>query len=329
MGATNLIPGPNAVEIAIHLGLIRAGWMGFLAAGSSFILPGMLITMVFAWLYARFGGLPQVSWILYGIKPVIIAIILQALLSLGRRAFRGIILVVAGVSALILHFLGFDEILVLFGSAAVVLAIESRRHILRKGELVFIPFLFGIPFIFYNALVSFTNGTLFMICFKIGALLYGSGYVLFAFARAEFVEKLGWITDTVLVDAIAAGQAAPGPIVQSITFIGYILGGIPSAVIATVGVFLPSFLLVALISRIVILVRKTWWAASFVDGVNVASLGLMAAVTIELTGTAIIDPFTFVLALVSLVFTFRYKISSVWIITGGGVLGVAYKLIVG
>ncbi len=329
LGATNLIPGPNATEVAIHLGLIRAGWPGFLSAGILFIIPGMIITIFLAWIYVRFGSLPQVSWVLYGIKPVIIAVIVQAVFRLGRRAVKSWFLGAICLLAIILYVLGLEEILLLFGGAALVLLVRSGRRFLKSG----LTAILCIPPLIKMSLAAgarvFSNTTLFLTCLKIGALLYGTGYVLLAFAKTEFVERLGWITNSQLIDAIAVGQAVPGPLVKSVAFIGYILGGLPSALLATLGIFLPSFLLVALISKIVILVRKTWWASAFIDGVNVASLGLMAGVAIEIARAAVVDIFTVLLALSSLLLVFRYKVSSLWLILGGGILGIVYKVIIG
>ncbi len=329
LGATNLIPGPNATEVAIHLGLLRAGWPGFLSAGIVFILPGMVITIVLGWIYVRFGKLPQVGWVLYGIKPVIIAIIVQAVFRMGRRAVKSLFLAAVLVAATVLNLLGLEEMLLLFGGAAIVLVVRWGKRLMKSGAtaILVVPALIKTHILALSTIVPFGNNTLFLTCLKIGSLLYGTGYVLLAFAKSEFVEKLGWLTNAQLIDAIAVGQAVPGPLVKSAAFIGYILGGLPSAIIATVGIFLPSFLMVALLSRMVRLIRKTWWAASFIDGVNAASLGLMASVAVTITRAAVVDFFTVMLALASLVLVFRYRVSSLWLILAGGILGMAYKLL--
>ncbi len=335
LGATNLIPGPNAVEVAIHLGLIRAGWPGFFSAGLLFLIPGTLMALFFAWIYVAFGSLPAVGWVLYGIKPVIIAVIIQALFRLGKRVFQKVLLVAIGIAALVLYLFGVEEMILLFGGAAVVLLVRGGRKLFMHGvaSLIAIPSVIGVTFPaigpVLNTMASFSNTTLFLRSLKIGALLFGTGYVLVAFARSEFVADLGWITNEQLIDAIAVGQALPGPLSKSMTFIGYILGGVPSAAIATVGFFLPSFLLVALLSRIVTLVRKTWWAAAFIDGVNVAALGLMAGAAIDIAQAAFVDVFSVLLAVASLVAIFKFKISSLWVILGGGLLGIVYRLIAG
>jgi chromate transporter len=331
LGATNLIPGPNAVELAMHLGLIYAGWPGFLSAGFFFVLPGFIMAVALAWIYQNYGSLPQVAGVLYGIKPVVIAIIIQAVTRLGKRASKSVLLVIVGLIALALFLMGVEEMFLLFGGALLVILVRTGRRLIGKEIAVLFPVvsLFRLPFPAFGAVVQpFSNSTFFLICMKIGALLFGSGYVLLAFAKTEFVENLGWITNAQLIDAIAVGQAVPGPLTKSLAFIGYLLGGIPSAV-ASLGIYLPSLLLVALISRIVMLVRKTWWAAAFIDGVTVASLGLMAGAAIDIGRAALVDIFSTILALASLLLIFKYKVKTHWIILGGGVAGIAYKLIAG
>lgn len=334
-GATNLIPGPNATEMATHLGLIRAGWKGFFSAGILFLIPGSIMALIFAWIYVKYGGLPQVSSLLYGIKPVVIAIIIQALITLGKRACNNWLLLAVGIATLALYLLGVNEMILLFAGAAIVLLTRGGRKLISNGvaSLLYIPSLINLSLLrlnpFLSTIASFSNTTLFLSSLKIGALMFGSGYVMIAFAKSEFVTHLSWISNAQLIDAIAVGQALPGPLSKSITFIGYLVGGLPSSVIATVGFFLPSFILVALLSKIVLLVRKTWWAAAFVDGVNVTALGLMAGATVSIIRSAVTDIFSALLALASFLLIFKYKISSYWIILGGGVLGIAYKFIVG
>lgn len=332
VGATNLIPGPNATETAIHLGLLRAGWSGFLAAGALFILPGMLATLALAWAYVTYGSLPQVGWILYGIKPVVVAIVGQAIWDLGRRAVKGPLMAVVGAGVIALYLLGFNEIALLFGGAAVVLLVRSGRRLRNAGGLAMLTALplLKIPLSVLPAgIVPFSQTGLFLSFLKIGSVLYGSGYVLFAFFDSEFVRRLGWLTNQQLVDTIAAGQATPGPVFTSATFAGYLMGGWSSALLATLGIFLPSFIFVGLLSRIMHLTRKWWWTGAFLDGVNISSLGLMAGVTWYLGRTSIIDWFTIALAGIALFLLLRTKINLVWLILGGGMAGVVYKLVVG
>ncbi len=330
VGATNLIPGPNATEIAIHLGLKRAGWRGFLSAGILFMLPGVLATLALAWAYVAYGSLPEVGWVLYGIKPVVIAIVLLALWDLGRRAVKGAVTALAGAAVLGLYLLGVNEILLLFAGAAVVLAIFAVRRSRWKTVTGLAAWpLLKAPLTAGAAIAGFSQLGLFLSFLKIGSVLYGSGYVLLAFLRSEFVTRLHWLTNQQLLDAIAVGQATPGPVFSSATFVGYLLGSWPGALLATLGIFLPSFVFVALLFRFMPWAKKSPWARSFLDGVNVASLGLMAGVTWELGRSGIVDAFTIVLAVVSLVLVFRFKVNSVWLILGGGVLGIAYKLAFG
>jgi chromate transporter len=329
LGATNLIPGPNAVELAMHLGLIRAGWTGFLVAGFIFTMPGMVMAVILGWVYVTYGSLPQIDWVLYGIKPVIIAIILQAVLRLGKRSVRSIFLAMVGIAALGLNLLGIEEMFLLLGGALVVILLRGWRSLFSKVSFAAIP-LFSFlrfPLTPVNAmLLPYSNSIFFMTCMKIGALLFGSGYVLLAFARTEFVEKLGWITNAQLIDAIAVGQALPGPLTKSLAFIGYLVGGLPAA-FSALSVYIPSLVLVALISRIVIMVRKTWWATAFIEGVTVVSLAIMAAAAINIARVAMVDIFSVILALASIFFIFKYETKTHWIILGGGLLGITYKLI--
>ena len=334
MGAVNLIPGPNATEIAAHLGLIRAGWPGLIMAGGLFIIPGAAAIMVVAWAYVKYGSLPQVGWVLYGVKPAVIAIIVQAVWSLAKTGIKKPILIVVGLGVLVLYLFDLNEILLLLGGAViVVLAQSGRRWFKQKTAVLLITpaLLLKLPLIgFATSAVAFSQTTLFLTFLKMGATLFGSGYVLLAFLNSEFVVNLGWLTHAQVVDAIAvAGQITPGPVFNSAAFIGYLLGGWPSALLALLGIFLPSFILVGLLSRFLPAMRKSWLAGSFLDGVNAASLGLMAAVAIRLGRAVIIDPFTIFITLGALFLVLKFKISSVWLVLGGGALGVGYKLILG
>ena len=332
VGATNLIPGPNATEMAIHLGLIRAGWRGHIAAGGLFILPGMLATMLVAWAYVTYGSIPEVGWVLYGVKPVVIAMVVEALWSLGRKAIKGVTTAAAGIGVVVLYLLGFNEIALLFAGAAAVLLVYGGRRLMKHGLLVVVP-MFALPQVPWTTLTAaaapFSQSALFLSFLKIGSVLFGSGYVLLAFLRSEFVAHLGWLTNQEVLDAVIAGQITPGPVFSSATFIGYLLGGWPSALLATLGIFLPSFLFVGLLSRILPYVRKSPLTATFLDGVNVASLGLMAGVTVQLGQTALIDAFTVLLSVITLFVIFRFRINLVWLILSGGLLGALYKFVLG
>lgn len=330
-GATNLIPGPNATEMALYLGLIRAGWLGYATSGVLFIIPGMVATLALAWVYVTYGSLPEVGWVLYGVKPVVIAIIIQALWDLGRQAVKGPLTAIVGAAVVAFYLLGFNEIALLFGGAAVVLLFHTGRRLLKRGisALLVSPML-KIPLSVLSAgAVPFSQTTLFLSFLKIGAVLYGSGYVLLAFFNSEFVERLGWLTHQQLLDAIAVGQVTPGPVATSATFVGYLMGGWHSALLATLAFFLPSFFFVALLSRILPWLRKSEWSGVFLDGVNVAALGLVLGVTWQLGRAGVVDWFTIALAVIALFLVFRFKVNSVWLILGGALFGVVYRVLLG
>jgi chromate transporter len=330
VGAVNLVPGPNATQIAMYLGLKRGGWRGFFSSGILFIVPGALATLALAWVYVQYGSLPQVGWVLYGIKPVVIAVVLLALYDLGKKAIKGIVTAAVGIAALALYLLGVNEILLIFaGAAAVVLVYSMRRFAWKDAAPIAGLPLLKVPLSLTAGVVGFSQLTLFLSFLKIGSVIYGSGYVLVALLNSEFVTRLHWLTNQQVLDAIAVGQATPGPVFSSATFVGYLLGSWPGALLATVGIFVPSFVLVPVLSYFMPRLKKSPWARAFLDGVNVASLGLMAGVAWELGRAGVVDVFTIILALTSLVLVFRFKVSSIWLILGGGVLGIGYKLIVG
>jgi chromate transporter len=322
LGATNLIPGPNSTEMAIHIGYVRAGWQGLLLAGFCFIAPATLIVLALAWLYVRFGATPQVEWLLYGVKPVVIAVIAQALWTLGSKALKNKILVLIGVVAFGLYFLRINEIALLFGGGVVFMLLANIRRIRAFNPAILLPIS-----ILTQSPIPFTLPVLFLTFLKIGAVLYGSGYVLLAFLRNDFVYRLGWLTDQQLLDAIAVGQVTPGPLFTAATFIGYLLGGVPAALLATLGIFLPSFIFVALSNPLIPKIRNSTWASSLLDGVNASALGLMAAVTVQLGISSLIDFFTITIAVISLVLLLRYKVNSTWLIAGGAIAGLIFSFI--
>lgn len=322
VGATNLIPGPNSTEMAIHVGLRRAGWLGLLAGGLGFLMPAVLIVLALAYAYVRFGSAPEAGWLMYGIKPVVIAIIAQALWSLRKSALKTLPLALVGAAVIVLYFLGINEIALLFaGGALVMLGLNIQR--LRQWRLHLVALFPGAGLAASAALASvpFSLPLLFLTCLKIGAVLYGSGYVLLAFLRADLVVRYAWLTDQQLLDAIAIGQVTPGPLFTAATFIGYILAGIPGALLATLGIFLPSFVFVALSSPLIPRIRGSAWASGFLDGVNAAALGLMAAVTWQLGRASLVDLFTVLVALIALGLLLRFKINSAWLILAGAIVG--------
>lgn len=320
VGATNLIPGPNSTEMAIHIGYLRAGWKGLIAAGVCFILPAMLIVLVLAWMYVRFGTKAEAQWLLYGIKPVVISIVVQALWSLGKKAIKGALTAGAGLAVLVLYFAGMNEIaLLLAGGVAVMLAVNYRRVDGRTLGVLLLPL--GAAGGIAQAVPALSLPLLFLTFLKIGAVLYGSGYVLLAFLRADFVERLGWLTDQQLIDAVAIGQFTPGPLFTTATFVGYIIGGWSGAILATVGIFLPSFVFVALSNPWIPRMRKSAWLGSLLDGVNAASLALMAAVTWQLGRASLVDWPTILISIVSFILFIRFKLNSTWLILGGALTG--------
>ncbi len=325
LGATNLIPGPNSTEMAIHVGFLRAGWLGLIVAGLCFIAPAMLMVLALAWAYAKFGSMPQAQQLLYGIKPVVIAIIAQAIWNLGRRAAHTFFLAAAGAVILALYFfLHINEIALLFGGGLVIMLLVNIRRLREQPppRVSFAPLAaWSSASISALAGTAFSLPVLFLTFLKIGAILYGGGYVLFAFLHADFVQRLGWLTDRQLVDAIAIGQVTPGPLFTSATFIGYLLGGIPGGLLATVGIFLPSFVFVAISNPLIPRMRKSIWVGSFLDGVNVAALSLMTAVTIELGRASLIDWPTILIAAVALGLLLRFKLNSTWLMAGGAIAG--------
>ena len=326
MGATNLIPGPNSTQMAIHMGLERAGWRGMIVSGSCFIFPSAILVTILTWLYVQYGTTSQAEWLFYGIKPVIIAIVLQALYMLGRKAVKGVLTSLVGIGVIAGYFFGINEILLIFLGGLLVMLLRNYKSLSGTRMFSFIAPFLGINLAALQA-KEIALSTLFLVFFKIGAVLYGSGYVLLAFLEADFVETLGWITSQQLIDVVALGQVTPGPLLTTATSIGYLTAGIPGAVIATVGIFLPSFVLVAAVNPIIPRLRKSPLAGAALDGVNAASLGLMAAVTIQLARVSLIDPLTIIIALLCVGTLFFLRINSTWLIAGGGIVGILYGLI--
>jgi chromate transporter len=312
IGATNLIPGPNSTEMAIHIGHERHGWKGLLVAGCCFILPAVLITGVIAWLYQRYGRLPQVQPFIYGIKPAIIAIILAAVFPLARKALKTVELGVIGALALAASLVGSNEIVVMFGAGIVVLLLYIARR--PRPPVLSLAFL-------EIAFLSEANIRIFLVFLKIGAILYGSGYVLFAFLDSELVAR-GLLSRTQLVDAIAVGQFTPGPVFSSVTFIGWQMNGLPGALMATVAVFLPSFVFVALLNPLVPRMRRSKLFSAFLDGVNVASVALIMTVCIAFARETVTDWRTILIAVTSLVVTFWFRrVNTVFVVVGSALAG--------
>lgn len=319
IGVTNLIPGPNSTEMAMHVGRLRAGGIGLVVAGLAFILPAATIVLALAVAYVELGSTPGGEALLYGIKPVITAIVLVALAAFARTALTGPLRIGVAVAVATLWLVGVNELVLLIaGAAAVAVARLGTHHPWAAAGLV-LP-VAGVGAAAASSVSLATLGAVFL---KAGALLYGSGYVLLAFLRGDLVERLGWLTDAQLLDAVAVGQVTPGPLFTTATFVGYLLAGIPGAVVATIAIFLPGFVFVALIGPIANRLRDRPLTAALLDGVNAAALGLMAAVTLELGRSALVDPLSVALAVAAGVALAWGHVPSVLLVALGGVAGVA------
>jgi chromate transporter len=352
LGAANLAPGPTSTKMALFIGYARGGWTGFLLAGLGFVLPATLIVTAFAWAYVRFGSLPAMPHFFEGIKPVVLALIVQAIVGLGRTAVRSRFLLAMGLAALIAAFF-VHEIVLLLVAGGVSVGVMLFEDLLgmgkRKGGAAPDPAgpqradgaephvpskkIFSSPFLSLPlssipllpaAISSFSLSTLFLFFLKTGAILFGSGYVLLAFLRADLVERWHWLTSAQLLDAVAVGQFTPGPLSSTATFIGYVLGGLPGAAVATLGIFLPAFAFVALMGPFVPRLRRSKPLGAFLDGVNVAALALMGSVTLQFARPALTNGPTVALFLVSVGVLAAIRINAAWLVLAGGLLGVAF-----
>jgi chromate transporter len=319
LGAANLIPGPSSTELAIHIGFRRAGWLGLMLAGACFILPAAFMVTILAWAYVRYQSLPQVASIMYGIKPVVVAIVLQALWNLCRASLKTWPLRVVVVVAVILSAVGVQQIVTLLASGFAIIALHAPRSLraflpaaLLSGSLA--------------AAQPVTLPRLFWVFLKIGALVFGSGYVLLAFLQASLVTNLHWLNANQLLDAVAVGQVTPGPVFTTATFIGYLVAGLPGAAVATLAIFLPGWLLVALSGPLIPRLRRSPVAGAFLDGVTAASIGLIAWVLVLLSKAALTDVATALVAIVSVALLFRYRLNSAWLVLSGGLLGLLIHL---
>lgn len=330
LAVTNLLPGPNSTEMAIIVGYRRAGWPGLLIAGVCFILPAALIVTACAWAYVNYGQVPAVGAVLYGVKPVILAVIAQAVWNLGKSAVKSRWLAALGLLAAALHFAGTHELALLFGLATVAGLARWQATSPRPSARPLLGLaavgagLIAVPWLITRMAVGsaeFGLGPLFVVFAKIGSILYGSGYVLLAFLQADLVDRLHWLTPSQLLDAVAVGQVTPGPVFTTATFVGYLLGGGAGAAVATVGIFLPSFCLVALGERLVGWLRRSELAGAFLDGLVAASLGLMAAVAVQLGRDAVVDLVTALTAAVAALLLIRWRVNATWLILAGAVVG--------
>lgn len=326
LGATNLIPGPNSTEMAIHIGYDKGGWKGLLTAGLCFILPAVFITGIFAYLYNLYGQLPEVQPFVYGIKPAIIAIILAAIYPLAKQSVKSINLSLIGIAVLLAAVFGVNEIYLMFGAGLLAFGlykIQSKQKNDTLQSIVPLTFLQITQTTFWTA----TNTKLFWTFLKIGSILYGSGYVLFAFLDKELVAT-GLLTRQQLMDAIAVGQFTPGPVFSSVTFIGFQINGLSGAIISTIAIFLPSFVFVALLNPLMKMLRNSKGLSAFLDAVNVASVAIIIAVCYEMGKETITDWRTILITVVSAIIVFNFKkINSAYVVLGGSFLGYILRII--
>ena len=321
VSAVNFVPGPNSTELAIHVGFAHAGWAGLFVAGACFILPAAVIVAALAWGYVHFGTLPAIVGVLAGVKPVVIAIVGQAIWNLGRGKLTSRVTVAVAVGSGVAAALGVHELVVLVAAGAAMWAVASMRH---PGDRATPPAVVGLAFpqiAAASGLATFTVGGLFLVFLKIGAVLFGSGYVLLAFLRADLVVRLGWLTERQLLDAVAVGQITPGPVFTTATFVGYLLGGMTGAAVATVGIFLPAFVFVAASGPLLPRLRASPGARAVLDGVNVASLALMAVVTAQLARAALATWIAVLIASVAAVELLRFRVSAAWLVVAGALVG--------
>ena len=334
LGATNLIPVPNSTEMAIHIGYLYAGWLGLMVAGVGFILPAVLITTGFAWGYVAFGAVPQVAFLLYGIKPAVLAVVLDALWRLSKKAVKTRkLLVVAIAVALLVWFAQVNEIIaLLLGGLLGMIWLQLPDQGNSSDEQALVTSIaIGAASKATAAIGAASQVSLWKLglsFLKIGSILFGGGYVLLSFVQGELVEGYGWLTQQQLLDAIAIGQLTPGPILSTATFIGYVIAGVPGAVVATVGIFLPSFIWVVALNPLIPYLRRSKWSSAFLDAVNVSALALMAVVTLQLAISTLgrstapyIDIWAVLIAIASAVLAIRFRVNAAWLVLGGAAIG--------
>ena len=349
LGLTNLIPGPNSTEMAINVGFARAGWAGLAVAGASFIVPAALITAAVAWAYVRFGTLPLAESLLAGVKPAVIAVIAVGVWRLGKTAVRDVWLGILGAVAMLAFLLKLSPLAILAGGGVIGMGSQRIRKLCRtqspdattlSAGLIFLKKSFLLPTLLAGVLPGAAIAAVAVpgmkrvplarlgwFFLKVGAVLYGGGYVLFAFVEQGLVRDHHWLTQRQVLDAIAIGQFTPGPVLSTATFIGYLLGGGWGAVVATVAIFLPSFLYVAALGPILPRLRRSSWMAAFLDSVNVCAVALMAGVTVRLAADALRGWLMWVIALVALAVLWKWKLNPAWVVLGGGLAGLVVAMV--
>jgi chromate transporter len=331
LGAASLIPGPSSTEMAIFIGYRQRGWPGLIVAGCCFIIPASFLVTAIAAAYVRFGAMPQVGGVLYAVKPVVIAVVLQAFWNLARSAVKTPWLGTIGVGSVIALLFGADNLIVLVCAGIFAAAPQVYKKLIRRHAVA--ALLSWKPSVGVGLLMAaggasaapFTLWRLFLTFLKIGSVLFGSGYVLLAFLRSDFVVRLHWLTERQVLDAVAVGQVTPGPVFTTATFIGYLLGGVPGAIVATVAIFLPGFLLVAASGPLIPRIRRSPVAGAILDGVSVGSLALMGVVTWQLGRTALIDPLTITIACLSALLLFAFRVNAAWLVLVAAVVGIIHR----
>ena len=322
VGACNLLPGPSSTQVAMALGYTRAGWAGLAVAGVCFIVPAALATLALAWAYVRYGSMPQTKGLLYGAKPVMIAIIAQAIWRLGQMALRRWVLAGVGIACFAAVLAGAQPLAVLLaaGGLLALLGAARRLQLRRARSIAALPFALaaGVP-------ASASLLSIVLVFLKLGVVVFGSGYVLLAFLQTDLVDRLHWVTQAQLLDAVTAGQVTPGPVFATATFLGYLIHGFSGAAAATAAIFLPSFFMAGIVGALASRMRKSPMAAAFLDGVNAAAIALMAAVAIALGRATLIDPVTWAVALISAALLIRYRVNATWLIVAGAMLGVLVR----
>jgi chromate transporter len=337
VGACNLLPGPSSTQVAMALGYRRAGWLGLAVAGTCFILPSTVSTLALAWAYVRYGSLPQAQGLLYGAKPVMVAIIVQAVWNLGRMAFRRWALALAGLACFAAVLAGAPPIAVLLVSGCLtLLAIWLRSRPAGAAGFANLPFAIKATGTGRAASSAALGGAavgavgllpILLVFLKMGVVVFGSGYVLLAFFKADLVDRLHWVTGPQLLDAVTAGQVTPGPVFATATFLGYLLHGWSGAAVATAAIFLPSFLMAGAVGALAVHIRKSKLAAAFLDGVNAAAVSLMAFVAVALGHAALVDPWTWAVGLGSVALLVRYKVNATWLLLAGAGLGLLLRVV--
>ncbi len=333
IGVTNLIPGPNSMEMAIHLGYIYGGVFGLILAGFCFLIPAVVITGIFAWIYVSFGDLPQIAPLFYGIKPAVLAVILGALWKLGNKAIKSYQLLLIGFGVAVLLFFGINEVIALLIGGFVGMLLLRKVLPEETAEGLIATLSFGTILKAVAATTAKTVPPLWklgLFFLKVGAILFGSGYVLIAFIEGELVNQNAWLTQQQLLDAIAIGQFTPGPLLSTATFIGYIIAGIPGAIVATLGIVFPSFIFVLILNPIIPKLRSSKWTSAFLDAVNVSAVGLMVTVTLQIAYSLLLQPLDYlamVIFMIGAIALFRFQLSPFWLVLGGSLFGLVFQSI--